>query len=111
MPAGKGSAGPEDSWDPSSRTPSLDKGARVTDPRTPPEQRSKLSPTDVSADVKMLPNLVAVNAGTTAMCLLMLWLGSKTAAVIGRFCQCASVRIYLLSMLGLLHVPANVLAG
>ena len=48
LPAGKGAAGAEDSWDPSSDTPSLDKGARVTDPRTPPEQRSKLSPTDVS---------------------------------------------------------------
>ncbi|KAA6417129.1 MAG: hypothetical protein FRX49_12884 [Trebouxia sp. A1-2] len=42
----KGSAGSGDSWDPSSDTPSLDKGARVTDPRTPREERSGLSPTD-----------------------------------------------------------------
>lgn len=46
--AGKGSVGSGDSWDPSSSTPSLDKGARVTDPRVAPEQRSRLSPTDVS---------------------------------------------------------------
>ena len=50
MPAAdEGSASGNESWDPSSDTPSLDKQARVTDPRAAPEQRSGLSPTDVSA--------------------------------------------------------------
>ena len=48
MAAAQGKVGSGDSWDPSSTTPSLDKAARVTDPRTPREERSELSPTDVS---------------------------------------------------------------
>ncbi len=52
LPAAKGSAGADDSWDPSSDTPSLDKGARVTDPRTP---RGEELGSDVSSnDVSML---------------------------------------------------------
>lgn len=42
----KGAAGAADSWDPSSTTPSLDKGARINDPRKPREERSGLSPAD-----------------------------------------------------------------
>ena len=56
--AAKGPAGSGDSWDPSSDTPSLDKGARVTDPRTPREERSDLSPTDVSTGSVMISHFV-----------------------------------------------------